>query len=163
MKKIKLTKGQQALVDDNDFEYLNQYHWHAAPNRTKTGFYAVRNSVSQSGTRLKIRMHREIMTVYDPKLEVDHVDGQGLNNQKHNLRVCSHSNNIKNQRKRKGSSKYRGVKRHGDKYWRADIMCNYKRYFLGLFTTQEQAARAYRLAAKRLYGEFASSTQKGEH
>lgn len=153
MKQIELTRGQFALVDDEDFEELNQYYWQAQPTRTKTGYYAVRNNgYSLAGVRLKVKMHREIMAC--PKgLEVDHRNGDFLNNCRSNLRICTHAENAKNQRKRKGSSHYKGVKRHTN-YWRADIMVNYKRYFLGLFKTQEEAKAAYNQRALIVHGDF---------
>ena len=83
MKKIKLTQNKYTLVDDEDFDYLNQFNWCA--HKEKYNFYAVRTD-----NKLKkcIRIHRVIMNCPDSKF-IDHKDGNGLNNQKENLRLCN--------------------------------------------------------------------------
>jgi hypothetical protein len=89
MKEIKLSQGKVALVDDEDFEYLNQFKWHASGN-SKYTYYAMHRNKDRN-----LLMHRIIMNTPD-NLEVDHIDHNGLNNQRLNLRNCSHSENIKN-------------------------------------------------------------------
>jgi len=90
-------------------------------------------------------------------LVVDHIDRDGLNNRKSNLRLCTNAENIRNAGKRgKGFSKYKGVSRHTrGKKWTAVIQLNKKTYFLGYFENEIDAARAYDKKAKELHGQFA--------
>lgn len=156
MKEIKLTQGKVALVDDEDFEYLSQFNWSVfiPPNRKTC--YAARGFTIGKNRRSTVRMHREIMKA-PPSMQVDHRDGNGLNNQKENLRVCTASQNRMNEGIRKDStSGYRGV--HwvkGKKKWKAVIVRNRKFYQLGYFPTKELGAAAYNEAAKEIFGEFA--------
>jgi len=134
MKEIKLTQGKVALVDDEDFEYLNQYKWYASQG------YAKR--------RGNIMIHQQLGFY-----EGDHLDGNGLNNQKYNLRFCTSAQNNMNRQKRNNcKSKYKGVSRqkHGIK-WIAYINGKY----IGSYDIEEQAALAYNHKAKELFGEFA--------
>lgn len=95
MKEIPLTQGKVALVDDEDFELLNQLNWYAYKNKTGN-YYAVRNYSAEKGKRKIILMHREIMDA--PKgIQVDHRNGDGLYNQKENLRLATHQQNSFNQ------------------------------------------------------------------
>ena len=106
---IKLTRDQYAIVDKEDHGLLLEYNWYATPNRTKKSFYAGRNDgEDERGARLKTSMHRQIMNC-PAGMDVDHINGDTLDNRKINLRICTHSNNIKNQKSRGGKSKYRGV------------------------------------------------------
>ena len=154
MKEIKLTKGLITQVDDDMFEYLNQFKWHA--KKDDRTYYVARLSKVEEGHKT-IRMHRQITNC--PKgLEVDHIDHNGLNNQKYNLRICNHSQNQCN-RKGNGSSKYLGVsiEKNGNyKRIRASIQTNKKSINLGCFYTEKQAALAYDQKAKELHGEFAN-------
>jgi len=158
MKEILLTQGKVAKVDDEDFEYLNQWKWQAV--NSKGSWYASRNK--RIGLRIfdkhiVIQMHREIMKTPDD-METDHRDNDGLNNQRHNLRNCIHIQNGKNRKKNKNNtSGYKGVswdKR--DNKWRANIKVSYRTISLGFFLTPEQAAHAYDEAAKKYHGKFAN-------
>jgi len=151
MKEIKLTQGKVALVDDEDFEYLNQWKWCAIKNcRT---FYAIRTGYDPC--KKTIRMHRIILN--SPLgILTDHIDHNGLNNQKSNLRICTAAQNGYN---KLPIGKYKGVyynESDGKMHIRAQIMHNYKTYFLGYFNTEEEAARVYDVKAKELFGEFAN-------
>jgi hypothetical protein len=143
MKIIKLTQGQFSQVDDEDYEFLNQFKWQAykAPNT----YYAMRESKGKT-----IRMHRIIMKT-PSNLMVDHIDHNGLNNQKINLRNCNASQNQCN-KKPIGSSIYLGV----NICIRATIRINNKNVNLGSFKTEIEAAKAYDKAAKENFGEFAN-------
>lgn len=165
MKKIKLSqqgknKGKYvALVDDEDFDYLNQFNWSAAKN--KKTYYAVRNSSRKDGKQGKILMHREIMNTPD-NLDVDHRNNQGFDNQKNNMRNCTRSQNLYNKTSA-GKSKYLGVnfvilkyKNTSYKYIASEIRINKKRIHLGYFKTEELAAIAYNEAAIKHHGEFAN-------
>ena len=154
MKEIKLTKGYVALVDDEDFEWINQWKWQASVDERTV--YAVRG-VYANGRRRPLRMHRLIMGVFGSKIEVDHADGNGLNNTRGNLRPCTHAQNGMNRRNQLGSgSIFKGVclnKNYGR--WQAYITISGKRFYLGLSGSEEDAARQYNLAAKKHFGEFA--------
>jgi len=160
MKEIKLTQGFATLVDDEDFEYLNQWKWHV--RRNKNVFYAARDTIRDKlGNHPKIHMHRLIMNTPDGMM-VDHIDHNGLNNQKSNLRICTHGQNMCNTSSR-GRSKYLGVSylilnrgNNSYEYIRASIQLNGELFHLGLFTTEEDAAMAYDKKAKELFGEFAN-------
>lgn len=155
MKQIELTQGKFALVDDEDFEYLNQYKWFAA--KQKYTYYAYRNSPRINGKQHKIIMHRVIMKLDSNDLIVDHKDHDGLNNVKSNLRLCNNSQNGANRIKSVGfSSKYKGVSWHKIKMkWQCKITFSHKRLFLGYFKTEIEAAISYNNAAISHFGKYA--------
>jgi len=148
MKEIPLTQGKVAIVDDEDFEWLSQWRWYY------TNGYAAR-SVRAGGKKM-ILMHREICKTIKG-METDHQDGDRLNNQRTNLRSCTHSENQQNTRMtRRNKSGYKGVSYFGPaKKWKAKITLNGNEIFLGYFFALEDAAYAYDNAAKELFGEFA--------
>jgi len=152
MKEIELTRGYKAIVDDEDYEYLNQYKWHARVATKKV--YAVRRMPKIR--TLKMIMHREIIQAPDG-LFVDHINGNGLDNRKSNLRLCTRSQNNANSEKIAGtSSKYKGVSwinHHGK--WFASIRVHGKAYNLGGYSNEMLAALAYNEAALKYFGEFA--------
>lgn len=154
MKEIQLTQGLVALVDDEDYEYLNQWKWHAH-KQTRSGYRAIR-----AVNKKIIIMARVIMGLEDKGLLIDHKDRNGLNNQKSNLRLCTKQQNNFNKTPHKTStSKYLGVcleKRLKNRKWRATITHNYKQIPLGRFENEQDAAAAYNLKAKELFGEFAN-------
>jgi len=153
MKTIPLTQGQVAFVDEQDFESLNAYTWHAL--RRKHGFYAGRNAPHQIRPKA-IAMHRQIMGF--PEGEVDHRNGNGLDNRRENLRCVGNYNPRAYKAKAEGkSSRFRGVRWHRvRKKWSAQIGVDYKSIYLGLFPSEEAAAGAYDEAALEFFGELAS-------
>lgn len=158
-KEIPLTRGQVAIVDAADYEWLSQFKWYAvAPNgKHKDGkFYAVRHVFRDDGKRTLLKMHREILGA-EPGVDVDHVDGNTLNNQRDNLRLCNRQQNTFNSRGQKNSvSKYKGVSWHKHtRKWFAQIGVNGKNIFLGYYDTPEEAARARDTASLKYQGEFA--------
>lgn len=162
MKKINLTKGQHAIVDDADYEMLKAKHWHAMEGggNCKT-YYA---ACCEKGTNRRLLMHRMIMNP-NPEQCVDHIDGNTLNNQRSNLRVCTHAQNLRNRRKqRNNTSGYVGVRREkrSRNKWYAKICFNGTHKHLGTFNSAKEASIAYLKAAKQLYGEFMFKSKAGE-
>jgi len=146
---IPLTQGKFAIVDAEDYDWLNQYKWYAS--KCKNTFYACRAEGGKT-----IRMHREIMQA--PKgLVCNHINHNGLDNRKSNLRLCTNAQNCYNQRaSATGTSKYKGVCWHKCRSkWSARIRCDGKFYNLGDFDDQMEAAMAYDNKAAELFGEFA--------
>jgi hypothetical protein len=148
----KYGKGKFALVDDEDFEYLNQFSWRVLNN----GYIARSEHYYANGKRScrLILMHRVVMKVDDPKMFVDHKFHNKLDNRKEMLRVCTHQQNKSNTRHTRGISKYKGVT-FNYKKWVAQITYKGKTFNLGRFKTEEEAASAYNEKAKELFGEFA--------
>ena len=149
MRRIPLSKGKVAFVDDEDYAYLSQWEWSASQNGQT--FYAER--WRGHGER---KMHNVIMS--PPwQLEVDHENGNGLDNQRHNLRMATRSQNMHNQGVRNdNTSGYKGVTWHKQhQKWMGRIRVDGRRLHLGLFDDVEEAARAYDSAAREHHGEFA--------
>lgn len=158
MKQITLTQGKVALVDDEDYESLIVYKWRAQKDRKN--WYAVRTREGTDG-KGSIMMHRQLLNLMDfNAIEVDHVDGDGLNNQRHNLRTSTKSQNHHNQRTRSdNTSKLKGVSPYKDRpgLWRARILINGKRVHIGCYKDPKEAALAYDEAARKHFGEFAKT------
>lgn len=157
MKLIPLTKGRFAIVDDEDYEKLIQFKWHSMIAMSSRE-YAVRRIVID-GKRTAMCMHREIIEAKKGD-EVDHINGDGLDNRKSNLRLCTHQQNISNRKVNKNSkSGYKGVLLMVDKKrlkpWRSHITSKGIRTNIGMYATKEEAARAYNKKAVELFGSFA--------
>jgi hypothetical protein len=150
MKKLRLTQNQYAIVDDQDYDYLNQWKW------TFNQGYARRKLVVGEKA-YSIPLHKAITLCPDGYL-VDHVNGDTLDNRKINLRICNKGQNNYNRRQGALNNKsgYKGV--YLDKKsnkWQAQIRYNYKTRYLGLYENIKDAARAYNEAAAKYFGEFA--------
>jgi hypothetical protein len=152
MKEITLTKGYRAIVDDDDYEWLSQFKWHAAIRKSKV--YAARSVSPSNGLRSMVYMHRAIIGMND--VEVDHRDADGLNNARKNLRTATRAQNNHNRLKIGGTSQYKGVSHsyRGDR-WYAHIHADNKTMFLGSFATEIEAAKAYDAMAIKIQGVFA--------
>jgi hypothetical protein len=144
--RIPLTRGQFAIVDDADYGILRHLKWRTVGTETK-GFYA-----ETGRNRTRILMHRMLLKLPDD-VETDHKDGNGLNNQRHNIRPSTRSQNNMNRRPWNGT--YKGVRLFPAEY-RAYINKTKRRIFLEAFSTVEEAALAYDIAAREHHGEFAS-------
>ncbi len=154
-RRIRLSRGQYAKVDVEDFEKLNKHKWCAIPKRDT--FYAKRQGY-KNGRQTTIAMHQQIMG-FPPRRFVDHRNHDGLDNRKANLRIATPRENAYNVRKmlKSCSSKYKGVSYDKDKnLWRAYITYNGKRIYLGYFVNEQDAAKAYDNAAKKYHKDFAS-------
>lgn len=153
MKSINLTNGKSAIVDDEDYEWASKHKWQYDAHNG----YAIRGH-RQNGKRTTRKMHREIMKA-DVGIEVDHINGDKLDNRKSNLRLCGRSSNMANMKlKINNQSGYKGVSwsSRGNK-WQVHIMVDNKSIYLGMYSDKEEAARAYDNAARKYFGEFAKT------
>jgi HNH endonuclease len=152
-KEIKLTQGKVALVDDADFEWLNQWKWYVH------GFWYAARMEARKGKRMVVLMHRKI-TNAPFGMDVDHINGNGLDNRRENLRVCTHAENQRNTTRKRTTNKsgFKGVCwRMVSQKWSADITLNSKQIHIGLFSDIQEAVRAYDAKAIELFGEFAKT------
>jgi hypothetical protein len=155
MRKIKLTQNKYALVDNEDFEELSKYKWSAGKNWNK--YYAFRQSSKNEGKRVIILMHRQILET-PVGFHTDHKDGNGLNNQRKNLRIATASQNARNRGKpRTNKSGFKGVSWcNTNKKWYSRIKINQKSISLGYHTSKIEARKAYVTACKMYHKEFAN-------
>lgn len=153
MKEISLTKGMTALIDDEDFDKVKEFKWYAHESRPGK-FYAR----SDFPGRKRVFLHRFIMNIDDPKIQVDHIDGNKMNNTRSNLRLATNQENNRNQHKLKSNntSNYRGVSfnKQSNKFEAYIKLPNKKKKNLGLFEKVEDAAKAFDIAAKEIYGTY---------
>lgn len=150
MKKIQLTQGKFTIVDDEDYIELNKYNWCVSKGRNT--LYAVRRCSNKV-----IRIHRILLDCPENNM-VDHINGNGLDNRKENLRICNKSQNNGNSKLRvDNTSGFKGVFYHkSTKKWTSQIKINGKRKYLGLFTDKLEAKEAYEKEAKKHLSEFYS-------
>lgn len=136
----------KVIVDDDTFEWASKLKW----NICRNGY--ARRSHYEKGKLLKtILLHREVIGAESK--EVDHKNGNTLDNRRKNLRLCDHKENMKN-RKGFGKSQYKGVSKQKNK-WQSAIKVNGKQIYLGVFSNEIDAAKAYNKVAKKYQGEFA--------
>lgn len=152
MKRIALTQGQEALVDDEDYKELSQFKWFAMYSKDIKSFYAMRSFRQDNGKRGKLGMHRQIMGAKHGE-QVDHRDHQTLDNRRANLRLTTNQGNRMNQRLRSdNTSGFCGVRWHkAAKKWRASLEVDGEHVSLGLYANKADAIEA-RKAANILYG-----------
>lgn len=161
MKEIVLTKGKFTLVDEEDYDELTSMgKWYAQRNNGNKYYAAKRCKINKN----LLLMHRIILRVSDKKLDVDHINGNSLDNRKCNLRTCNRSQNNMNMEKTRGISKYKGVSwNKKSKKWEAYIQIFGKHKYLGSFDNEIKAARTYDNAAKEYFKEFARLNFSEEH
>lgn len=147
---IPLTRGLFALIDYDDLSLIVGHRWCAAANG-----YAVR-ATQRNGDHKRFYMHRIIANAM-PDEQVDHINGNRLDNRQSNLRICSHhQNNMNRNIGRANTSGYKGVVWHKRaQKWMAQSKSNGQRAYLGLFETKEEAAAAYNVFAREHFGAFA--------
>jgi len=156
---IQLTQGFKTIVDKKDLPKVSKYFWHVLKLKNGNTNYA-RTTINCPNKRQTISMHRFILNAKKGQ-EVDHINTNGLDNRRSNIRICTRIENCMNskkidQNKRKTSSVYKGVSfdRENNKY-RARIKYNGKLIYLGRFKNEYDAAESYNQAAAKLFGKFA--------
>ena len=166
-KEIELTQGYKAIVDDEDYERVNVKKWYIRKWKRNDKMYAERKE-TLDGKVITLMMHRFVMNEPSKEFDIDHIDGNGLNNQKENLRICTRSQNCMNKRVRKDSGTgYKGVyevkKDHkkllgpNAKRFEAYIgipETSGERLFLGRYHTLREAVIIYNNKAVELFGEY---------
>lgn len=160
---IQLTQGKVAIVDDSDFEWLSRFKWRALTCKDNPHCcYAITGDYVKEKGQKAMLMHRIILGAH-AGVEVDHINNNGLDNRRINLRICSHAENIRNQSVQNGkkSSKYRGVSLHkATGSWTAQIQMRKTKYHLGYFKSESDAAVSYDKKAKQIFGQFAKTNFK---
>lgn len=154
MKEIPLTQGKVALVDEEDMPMLLLHSWHASAG-PHCQFYYARATVGVRPHQTALMMHRYILGAKPGEI-VDHINRDSLDNTKSNLRICTNSQNHANIiRNRDNTTGYKGVYLSLRGYWVARIQKESKRVWLGYYSSPQEAAMVYDLAAISLFGEFA--------
>ena len=158
MREIPLTKGKVALIDDEDYFWVSKHKWHYGEKRAGSKIGYAKRGRKVSGKQLFVKMHRAIVACPDG-FQVDHIDGNSLNNQKSNLRICTGTQNARNVTSVAGCG-FKGVSKvsYLTKF-RAKICHNGNRVHLGYFVTAIEAAIAYDAAAISRFGEFAKTNK----
>jgi hypothetical protein len=152
---LPLTRGHVAVIDDED-AHLAAFKWRISTHKRSCTLYAIRWSGPRA-TKRRLRLHREVLGITDPLLEVDHVNGDGLDCRRGNLRIATRAQNQRNRTKqRNNTSGFKGVYWNTEaRRWLAQIKVERIRKHIGYYATAEEAARAYDAAALRYHGEFA--------
>lgn len=156
---ITLTKGYVAVIDAADVPLVEGYSWYAKCEYRRDGSlraaYAHRATSKRDGPTLMVSLHRQLMDPPD-EMQVDHIDADGLNNRRENMRLATHQQNMQNHRKhRNNKSGVKGVCWHiHGKKWNASIQVNGKKKSLGYFGCIQAAAAAYAAASEKHHGDF---------
>ena len=148
---IALTRGKTAIVDREDYESVYQFKWYLSGDAQYASAYI------GGGRRARqfITMHRLILGLR-PGQDADHINGNGLDNRRANLRVATRQQNLWNMKKKKGRSRFKGVTwNKARNLWVAQIKYNYRGYNFGGYGQEIDAARAYDASARKYFGEFA--------
>jgi len=156
MKTVPLTRGEVAIVDDADYPLVSQFNWHCKAIRKTPLKYAIRNLPrSKEHGRRKQLLH-QLLLVVPAGMTVDHIDCDGLNNQRSNLRIATKGQQRMNSRKRIVKiSPYKGASPYKNGRWSARLRRHNRVICLGTFDSAKEAALAYDKAARRLLGVFA--------
>lgn len=147
MATVQIARGGEVVVDEDNIELVRQYRWYPV----SAGLTTYAGACIDGKTAY---LHRIIACTPDG-MDTDHIDGNGLNNLRSNLRVVSHRMNVARRRTAVGPSGFRGVHITRSKKFSAKIEAEGKRYWLGVYEKAEDAARAYNAKATELFGEYA--------
>lgn len=153
MKQIPLTKGKFTIVDDEDYEKVIVHKWHT--HKGNTTYYVATTPRGTKSNRLLL-MHRFILDISDPKVHVDHINGNGLDNRRSNIRPCTPTQNNRNSSLPKNSTTgFKGVSIAYDNKYKVHLSHENNKLHIGTFDSKEHAALSYDFAARKLHGEFA--------
>ena len=153
--KIPLTQGKFALVDEADARFIINKKWYAA--RSRYTYYAYRGTRTEAGGRATMLMHRLILGLKKGE-QADHINGNGLDNRRCNLRKCTRAENMRNWHKVWGSSKYKGVAWYkAYNKWEVRIKTERREVHLGYYENEKEAAKIYNEAVREWYGQFAKT------
>lgn len=150
---VPLTKGQFMLIDDADAPLLLKWKWQARSNGGGK-WYACRNWEGAKGVTGRIYVHRLLLNAPDG-LDVDHANGDSLDNRRCNLRVATRAQNLANSRPRNPRSGFKGIYPHGKHGWVAKFIQNGQRVHVGTFPSLREAVLAYNHAVMEWQGDFA--------
>jgi hypothetical protein len=160
VREIPLTQGKVALIDDEDFARVNAFKWYTLALRKTDGscrYYAWRSVRQPDGKRVWIYLHRFLMNA-PADLVVDHVNGNGLDCTRTNMRLATHAQNVQNMRPHKhGVSGFKGIWRRKSGRWQAEIRAEDRRIRLGTYDDPAFAAAIYDAAARQLFGHFSNT------
>jgi hypothetical protein len=151
---IKLTKNQEMIIDDDDFEKISKYKWHASEIRNSNKFYAM-TQIFRNGKRTRDVAHRIILGF--PNGFIDHINGNPLDNRKRNLRICTNSENLCNRPAQKSNKiGYKNIWYDKERSrFCVDISFNRKKVFRGRFAFLDEAILARNVNLIKYHGEFA--------
>lgn len=158
--KVPLTRGMFAIIDDADWPVVSRYTWHAHPQPKCGGFQAktYTGQITVAGRKRSVLVNMQTLLMGNrPGFEIDHRNRNPLDNRRSNLRWATYSQQLAN-RAVKNKTGFRGVAKNGKRSWMASIQPpkgSGKRIYLGTFKSPEEAAAAYQMAARELWGEFA--------
>ena len=153
--------SRELIYDEGDEEFVSRHSWYVWKDPVNKNLYYCRTNITVNGKQKTYRFHRLLLGVTDRKIEVDHINHNGLDNRRENLRVCDRNQNQANARPGSNqSSVYKGVyfkknRSHRPTPWIAQIQVDLRQIHLGCFSTEEEAALAYNRAALIYFGEFA--------
>lgn len=145
------------LFDDEDQHIVDSYRWYAIrANKNSDVFYTRTHVPKADGTRATVCASRLFLaSKLAPGLVVDHINHDGMDNRKSNLRICTHAENMRNRsRSKNASNAYKGVRKTGSGKFQAVIGFNNKLIPLGSYSTEEDAAKVYNMASKLLHGVY---------
>lgn len=163
--KVPLTQNKFALIDEADFDRVNEHKWYMQTNLRRDRLYAVTGYPNRKnrkeGRSSIIFLHRFILNIEDNTIIVDHINNDSLDCRKNNLRIATLSQNAQNRKRfNSNTSGYKGVSLNKQKKykhpWVSRLMLKDKSYYLGMYATAEEAAQAYDVKACELFGDFAS-------
>lgn len=156
---IQINNGHNLIIDDKDWDILKMVNWYASKNTTGTNKYYARGHDLFTGN--KLTLHRFLLDAKDGEL-VDHINGNGLDNRRCNLRICTNQQNQYNREKNSNNtSGYKGVSWcNSNKKWKSYIWVDGRNKYLGQYDTPEDAYSSYKKASKQYHKEFSNDNKK---